>query len=371
MKDEVIVEKMALNTPFGDSVDCLFSKLCDNDSALKKISRFNANTFLNDVAAEIVCVHDPELSVVWRILQPLKDEISSWNADLLILATTKGEIDLLEKNCGNNASGTPYPTLPLFLKKSLSFFSIQKGIVVSAACASSNIAIAQAAEIILNKQANRVAVLGVDIVSKFIYSGFSALHALSPDKNSSSPAKPFDSNRNGLIPGEACAAMLLTRSCRQKNYCGKVLGWGASGDANHVTGPSRDGRGLASAIGNALHLSGLKPEHISAVSAHGTGTVYNDAMEMKAFLSIFSKKIPLFSVKGALGHTMGASGILESVIALKSLEYDIVPPTYGCADPEESACGWVRHKVFRSPQSYILKTNSGFGGINAALILSS
>ena len=367
MKKKIAVEYAALNTPFGTSIAGIYSKLTENRTAFKITKRFDTNSFLNNVVAEIPDIQKSEESILWQVIKPLREQIISWNADYLILATTKGEIDLLENECRNG--GRYNCDLSDLLKKSLKSFNISDGMIVSAACASSNSAIAHAAEMLVLNQFSRIAVVGVDIVSKFVYSGFSALQALSCD-HSNFPVKPFGVGRKGLIPGEACGAVLLTNDYGKKDYFGKIIGWGASCDANHVTGPSRDGDGLARAVNKAVQLADISVNTISGVFAHGTGTLYNDAMEIKAFKSIFSIPLPVYSLKGALGHTMGASGILETIIALHSLKSGVIPPTCGCKKPDQDADGWVFSESKKITGNYILKTNSGFGGINAALILS-
>jgi 3-oxoacyl-[acyl-carrier-protein] synthase II len=154
---------------------------------------------------------------------------------------------------------------------------------------------------------------------------------------------------------------------------GEVAGWGLSCDANHMTGPSRDGGGLVRAIEKALQRAGLSAGAIGSVSAHGTGTPYNDSMELKAFQTVFSeKRVPVYSVKGSLGHTMGATGLIEMMVALKSMERQVVPPSANLHEVDPEAVGWVsKHAMKVDGMNAVLSTNSGFGGVNAALVLKS
>ena len=361
MKYSISIKDIAVNTPFGNGIESLWKNLVDGKSAVQTCTRFNVDNMIIDKAS-FINFQQSQDSLIWQILAPVKEQINFWNADYLIFATTKGEIDLLSKTNSN------FPKLTDTLRKALTFFNIKSGCIISAACASSNIAIAQAAEKIIDGSAKRIAVVGVDIVSKFVFSGFSALQALSSDKNSETPAKPFDISRDGLILGEAAGGMLIT-SEKISEY-GVVRAWNSASDANHVTGPSRDGSGLSNAISKALKMGNILSTEISAIAAHGTGTKYNDAMEMHAFKSIFKYPVPVFSIKGALGHTMGASGILESIISLKALQEGLVPPTCGFTQGDELSANWVSSDLQNINGSCILKTNSGFGGINAALIFS-
>jgi len=187
-------------------------------------------------------------------------------------------------------------------------------------------------------------------------------------------ARPFDRNRGGLSLGEAAGFALIMSESRARRedrpVLGEVAGWGSSNDANHLSGPSRDGSGLAAAIHKALLTANLSHDEVGAISAHGTGTVYNDSMEMKAFKTVFgTRSRPVYSVKGGVGHTLGAAGLLEVILALRSLDKKIVPPTVNMRTPDEEAAGWVSSEIQTIDSSVTLSTNSGFGGINVALIL--
>ena len=174
--------------------------------------------------------------------------------------------------------------------------------------------------------------------------------------------------------GEGAAAILLMspeRALKEKRSpIGTLQGWAVSSDALHITAPDREGNGLAQACTKALRKAGLEGRDISAFCAHGTGTIYNDAMELTSYRKIFGEKnIPVFSVKGAMGHTMGAAGGIETALCLKGLATGIVPPTTGLNEADEAAQGLVSPEPVKLHGDYILSTNSGFGGVNAALIL--
>jgi 3-oxoacyl-[acyl-carrier-protein] synthase II len=214
-----------------------------------------------------------------------------------------------------------------------------------------------------------VLVVAADAVTEFVFSGFASLMALDPDT-----AKPFDKNRAGLSLGEGAGFVLLMSQARAqqegRTILGEIAGWAVAGDANHMTGPSRDGSGLKLAIQKALQSAGLSSDDVGCISSHGTGTVYNDAMEMKAYSSIFhNRPVPLYSIKGAVGHTMGASGLIETVIALRVLEEKIIPPTVGLIDVDPEAKDWASRELRTLEKSAILLNNAGFGGVNAALVL--
>ena len=151
---------------------------------------------------------------------------------------------------------------------------------------------------------------------------------------------------------------------------GTIHGWGSANDANHITAPARDGCGLVLAIEAALAKAALTAEEIAAISAHGTGTVYNDAMELTAVARVFGERpLPVQSLKGAVGHTLGAAGAIEAVFGLECLARRVMPPTVGLVEPEEAGRGRVAAAAQSIAGDYLLSTNSGFGGVNAALLL--
>jgi 3-oxoacyl-[acyl-carrier-protein] synthase-1 len=149
----------------------------------------------------------------------------------------------------------------------------------------------------------------------------------------------------------------------------RLLGSGVSNDANHISGPSRTGEELAHAIAQALKTSELTPDDIDFISAHGTATVYNDEMEAKAFNYAGMSKIPLNSLKGYYGHTLGAAGVIETIITIHGLLQNELIPTRGFdtfgVPKEINVCSQLQSK----PLKRILKTASGFGGCNAALVV--
>ena len=189
-------------------------------------------------------------------------------------------------------------------------------------------------------------------------------------------ARPFDKNRKGLSLGEAAGFLLLMSeeraSSEKRTIYGKIAGWGMTNDAHHMTAPSEDGSGLAESMRKAIRAAGLSIEDIGSISAHGTGTVQNDAMEMQAFKSVFgnSSPIPTYSIKGGIGHTMGATGLIEVLVALKSLDDGLAPPTVNLLEAEEDAKEWVSKDTQKIDQKAALSTNAGFGGINSALVIT-
>jgi 3-oxoacyl-[acyl-carrier-protein] synthase II len=241
---------------------------------------------------------------------------------------------------------------------------------INAACASSTVGIIYGAHMIACGQAQTVLVCAADIVSRFTQMGFAALKALTPTR-----ARPFDQNRDGLNLGDGAVAILLAdRETAAKMAATELYtlkGWGISNDANHITGPARNGSGLIAAIHQTLKRAQLGPEAVAAFCTHGTGTVYNDAMELTALEAVFgTRRFPVFSVKGSLGHTLGAAGGIETALCCLALKAGCIPPTVGVENPEERACGRVAPATQPLPDGALLTTNSGFGGVNASLLIT-
>jgi 3-oxoacyl-[acyl-carrier-protein] synthase II len=289
---------------------------------------------------------------------------------LLITATTKAGIDNLERR----RRGIPADCRDVRLSRAAETISRKLGLVgesmnISASCASSTIAVAQGAAMIAAGRADVVMICCLDLVTEFVFSGFSCLGALSP-----TPCRPFDRSRSGLSLGEGAASLLLMSDERarreHRTRLGTILGWGAVNDAGHITAPAKNAAGLIRAIHQALKKSACEVRDIAAICAHGTGTVYNDLMELTAFNQVFGDHhIPVYSVKGAIGHTLGAAGGIEVALGLQALLNQVVPPTVGFYTPEKGAERSVSSSPADISGDCLLTTNSGFGGINAALIL--
>ena len=360
-------------TGYGWGLDACWDGLMSGRTAIGPLDRFSTQPFKSHNAAVVVDLSSGRAdSLVLQMLSPLLKKAAGRIPDdaFTILATTVGEIDLLERAVLNDDAEPDASRPDLLLEKvRLLAGTSSGGMVVSAACASSSAAIARAAARIRSGECDCVVVAACDCVSEFVYAGFSALMALESDA-----ARPFDKERSGLSLGDAAGFVLLMSERRAGNegrpVLAEVAGWGLTSDANHMTGPARDGSGLALAIEKSLQSAGVSKSEVGAVAAHGTGTVYNDAMEMKALKLVFdSGPVPTYSVKGGIGHTLGAAGLVETLIAIRSLEQKAFPPTVNTQDVDDDARGWVSPDAGAFKSGVTVSTNAGFGGINAALVL--
>jgi 3-oxoacyl-[acyl-carrier-protein] synthase-1 len=207
-------------------------------------------------------------------------------------------------------------------------------------------------------------VLAGDEVSKFVLSGFKSFQAMSEK-----PCKPFDKNRDGVTLGEAAAAVYITADESKLGIESiQILGDGSVNDANHISGPSRTGEGLFRSIESALKEAKLNADQIDFISAHGTATVFNDEMESIAFNRSHLEQVPMNSFKGYFGHTLGTSGLLEIVISIASTNKNLLFASKGFVDLGVTQPIAVIDINSKKNIRYFLKTASGFGGCNTAVV---
>ena len=370
----VVVTDAAVITGLGNNLEALWQGLIAGETAIRPIIRFpvDQDHYKAKIAAHI---DDLKSSGGRSMLHDLLDRLFLGMGPVpsdaaLITATIKAGADNLASFCrGQQANFQDVLLSSVADIVGAKLGLISNGICISASCASSTIAVAHGAALIESGRAGAVLVCCGDLITEYAFAGFSALKALSPF-----PCRPFDRDRKGLSLGEGAAALLLMAADRarleNRDQLGTVLGWGIANDAAHITAPAKSGRGLVQAVDQALKSAKRNPEDITAISAHGTGTVYNDLMELSAFRQVFGeRKVPMFSIKGGIGHTLGAAGAIEVILGLKALSSRMVPPTVGFENPENGAEGQVSPESQQVSGDYLLTTNSGFGGVNAALIL--
>lgn len=281
---------------------------------------------------------------------------------LIILSTTKGNIDLL--NPKNNID-----TERVLLWKMADFIGQYFGNpnpvrVISNACISGVLAINTAAMMLKGDNYDHVVVVGGDLVTRFVVSGFMSFMSLSPQ-----PCKPFDQNRDGLSLGEAAGTVIIEKTKTPHSGDLLYIGGASANDANHISGPSRTGEGSYIAIQNALAEAGLQPDEIDHINAHGTATRYNDDMESIAIQRCGLQHTLVNSYKGSWGHTLGAAGIIETAALIESMKENVVLPTSGFEIPGTTEHLEVSTKSVSMALNTCLKLASGFGGCNAALII--
>jgi 3-oxoacyl-[acyl-carrier-protein] synthase II len=245
---------------------------------------------------------------------------------------------------------------------------------ISVACASGAIAIALAANMLLDGAAPIMLAGGSDPLCPFTLSGFNSLQALDP-----SPCSPFDQNRKGLNLGEGSAVLVLetlaAATARNAEVLAVLRGWAMTNDAFHPTAPQKEGSGLADCIQLSMEMAEVGGDEIGYVNAHGTGTPLNDIAEANAYETAFRGRthpIPVSSTKSYFGHCLGAAGALEAAITIMAVRSGTLLPTLRLSHPIESpGVEWLRGEVKRQPLPMAMSVSSGFGGSNAALIFGS
>ncbi len=352
-------------SPLGEGLAASVERMLNGATALQRTSTaFDTPAVLGIIPKELLPQGPRRIQrLIDRCMQPLVQELGNpkftdrWGC---YIATTKGDIAALENG---NANGAALSVIADHVQKTYGF--TDRPWVISNACASGTSAIAMAGAAIERGFVDHAVVIGVDVLSRFVLRGFQALHAVSED-----PCLPFDAKRNGTSLGEGCAAVVLTNDPSMLKYpLGTFVGGGIAHDANHISGPSRTGEGLVRAIHCAMKNPKVSAMDIHAINAHGTGTDYNDAMESIAFERCGLSEVPLSGYKGWFGHTLGAAGVLESLLALQALNSGLVLRNEGL-----TVLG-VPSKVNALMQDttikgdLLLKTSSGFGGCNAAVLL--
>ncbi|MGD0583286.1 MAG: beta-ketoacyl synthase N-terminal-like domain-containing protein [Bacteroidales bacterium] len=282
---------------------------------------------------------------------------------VFILSTTKGNIDLLE-NDKRKRFGDKRIYLwetARIIQKFLNFRNAP--IIVSNACISGLQAVITGSRLIGAGVYDNAVINGTDIISEFVFSGFNSFKSLS-----TGPCRPFDETRDGLSLGEGSGTIILTSSGEYSDEGGSVIvGEGfITNDANHISGPSRTGEGLYLAIKKLLDRT---TSEVGFISAHGTGTLFNDEMESIALTRAGLQAVPVNSLKGYWGHTLGAAGIIESIMSVHSLRNNELLRSFGYNKSGLTNPISVIDTVIRKDLSNCLKIASGFGGCNAALLL--
>lgn len=287
------------------------------------------------------------------------------NSVKLILSTTKGNVDMLESKTDNLPSAAFLPETANRIGEY--FNSANKPVLISNACISGLSALILGRRMIVSGGCEHAIVVGCDVLSEFITSGFASFKSISPNI-----CRPYDKERDGLNLGEACACVLLTSSEKYASQPSiRMDGGSVSNDANHISGPSRTGDGLHSAIKKSMEEAGISPSEVGMVNAHGTATVFNDEMESKALALSELSDIPLNSFKGYIGHSLGAAGVVETVLCLYEMRENTVFGSYGFSESGVPCPVNVSDRHRRLDNKVCIKTASGFGGCNAAIVMVS
>ena len=365
----VYIHDSSIISPLGFSTKANFNALLQGKSAIEKV-------FINDTIGSVFCgkINDDDFNSYFKTiddrfegtrieklliaaLSPIVEKNPVKNDSVLILSTTKGNIQALANNDLNGAF------IDQLAQNINSYFGFKtEPIVVSNACVSGVMALSVAKRFIDMELFSNAYVVAVDELTDFVISGFQSFQAMSTE-----PCKPYDADRTGVNLGEAAAAVFVSNENQTEAM--QILGDANINDANHISGPSRTGEGLFLSIEKALSEAQITSNQIDYISAHGTATLFNDEMEAVAFNRLNLQNVPTNSLKGYFGHTLGASGLLETVITIESLKNNVLIPSFGYQQQGTTQQINIITKKESKALKTALKTASGFGGSNSAMIL--
>lgn len=378
----VVIVGAGVATPLGLDLDSFWTALCTGVDGISGIERFPVDDLRVGRGGEIKKLRAPRQGRLPRcrasaLLTLAADDLRArtpLTADparvAVVVGTALGGVEegerALDGHGARAAASSLYDSPAHALARALG----ARGPVmtVSTACASGATALGIGADLLAADAADLVVAGGYDVLCRFVMRGFDALRSLTRDR-----VRPFDRRRSGLLLGEAAALVSMAREQDAPRLrLGRLLGHASSSDGSHVAAPDPEGRGLAHAVQGALGAAGVGGDTVDFVSAHGTGTPLNDKIEtavLRRVLGARASMVPVNSIKGALGHTMGAAATLEAIMCLLASRDGVVPGTAGYeeADP---ACDLDVSGAARAARPRVsLSTSLGFGGCNAALVL--
>ena len=355
MSRRVFVVYQDVATAYGHGSKICMEGLLAGKSALRKIDRFKippenpctGGEFPDDIP------HDSNVFELLRAKMPIVPEEAP-----VFMGLTVGDTAFL-KNPQKRWSAE------IFMEEALQHLRLKKGSIYSAACASGNLALGKAFCAIRRNDMDVAVVAAADFLSEFVYAGFYSVHALSQSDH----CRPYDRNHDGMLLGDAAGVVVLASEVAVDKYhwepCCEIAGFGVATDAYHIAAPDPTGIGMAEAIRQAL---GKTPaSEIGAVIGHGTGTIFNDEMELQALRRIFPEGVPLVSNKGGTGHLLAAAGVVSLSCAVEMLDRGVIFPSIGLSEPMAGAENFVSSRARALRGDRILSLNAGFGGVNYAI----
>ncbi|MBE8713900.1 beta-ketoacyl synthase N-terminal-like domain-containing protein [Sphingobacterium hungaricum] len=366
MFEPIYIADFNVVTPIGFDLDSNWNALMLNQSGIARhtigkinevyVSKIDDYKLAEQLGNESIPSDFSRLEkLLYLAGKPLLEKIELTDRTAFILSTTKGNVSNLSEGLTDDAY------LFFSANKIAQVYGFKsKAIVVSNACVSGLSAVALAKRLIQMGQFDDAVIFAGDEVSEFVLSGFQSFQAVSDE-----PCKPFDLNRKGVTLGEATAAMYISK----KKSSLEILGESSISDANHISGPSRTGEGLYRSILGALKEATIDSSQIDFISAHGTATLFNDEMEAIAFNRASLAQVPVNSLKGFYGHTLGASGLLELILSCQSLLKNKLIVSKGFEELGVSQSINIIQETGDKNLEIILKTASGFGGSNSAMLV--
>lgn len=407
----VVITGMGAVTPAGVGVDALWDAVMGKQCCIAPIERFDTSEYEVHNAGEVRGFDGTEHGLSKKEARRFErfvqyamvaadeamaqaglsmDDVDSTRV-AIAFGTGIGGIDELQKGFETLAEKGPKRVSPLFVPTMIGNIAagnlaIRYGIHgacinVVTACATGAHNIGEAVRAIRHGYADAALVGGSEeSVSPICIAGFTNLGALSKAEDPTQASLPFDVRRKGFVAGEGAGALVIESLEHALNRgatpIAEITGYGSTGDAYHMTAPDPEGAGIVRSMRQALEEGGFTPADIGHVNAHGTGTPANDKTESIALYALcdddeLAADIPVTSIKGTTGHTLGAAGAVEAIVCALSVACDCVPPTTGFAEADpECAVNVVTEALTDVPQKVALSNSLGFGGHNATLAFS-
>lgn len=407
MKRRVVITGYGAITPLGNTVDTFWENTKKGVCGIDNITAFDTENYKCKIAAEVKdfdaanYVERKETKRMDRYCQfalaAAKEAVESSGLDVnavkserfgVLVGSGIGGLGTIERETKNLLEKGPNRVSPLLIPMIIGNMASgniaikygAKGICtcVVTACATGTNAIGDSFRMIQNNLADVMITGGAEAtITPLGIAGFIQLTALSNSNDPLRSSIPFDAERSGFIMGEGAGVLILESlehaEARGAKILAEVVGYGSTCDAYHMTAPAPDGEGGARAMALAIEEASIKPEEISYINAHGTGTPYNDKFETAAIKTVFKEtayKIPVSSTKSMTGHLLGAAGAIEAIICVKAIEDSYVPPTIGLkvSDPD-CDLDYVPNQGRECNVEYAMSNSLGFGGHNATLVI--
>ncbi|NQT29124.1 MAG: beta-ketoacyl-ACP synthase II [Candidatus Saganbacteria bacterium] len=408
MTKRVVVTGVGVISPIGIGKEAFWQGLASGKNGVGPITHFDATSFSSQIAAEVKdfnpadYLDKKEARRLVRFIQfgiaaaqiAVKDSnltIDSQNApDIgVIVGSGIGGIGFLEEQAKTLLTRGPSKLSPftvpyMIADMAAGYISINLGAkgpnsCVVTACASGTNAIGDAFKVIQRGDAHTMITGGTEAsITPLGVGSFCAARALSSRNDDPKHAsRPFDKERDGFVIGEGCGIVILEELERAKargaNIYAEIIGYGMSGDANHITAPAPGGEGAVRGIKAALKDAQITADQIDYVNAHGTSTLLNDKYETMALKTVFgerAKKVPISSNKSMFGHLLGATGAVELIATILSINNSIIPPTINYEHPDpECDLDYVPNQSRKQAINIAMSESFGFGGHNAILIV--
>jgi len=408
MSKRVVVTGLGIVSPIGNSVQSFWDSVCTGKSGIDYITTFDTANYPSKIAGEVKAfdlgnlvdlkeVNRTDRFILFAVSaadQAIKDaKLNLAGEDLTRIGTVIGSgvggLETLEAEHSKLIARGPGRVSPFLIpmmitdmaagRVSIGYGLKGPNLSVVSACASGSHAIGDSF-LMLKAGMMDVAVCGgaEAAITPLSYAGFCSLKALSTrNENPQKASSPFDKKRDGFVMGEGSGLVVLETldHALARNatiYC-ELLGYGATGDAFHLTAPAPDGEGAQRAMVMSLASEGLSPDAIDYVNAHGTSTELNDKLETIAIKKAFgahASKLNVSSTKSMTGHLLGASGGVEFVATALSIQNDVIHPTINYEDPDpECDLNYTPNTAVKRTVRYAMSNSFGFGGHNASLVV--